>query len=260
MSYEFITVKEHGNVLEVTMNRPEVYNAVHIDMHNEMADCWDKFAANDDLWVAVLTGAGDKAFCAGNDLKATASGMKPKKPMTKTGFAGLSNRWDLNKPIIAAVNGFAMGGGFETALSCDIILASDNAKFALPEVKVGFFAAASGVQRLSRYIGRLAAQEMIYTGRTISASEALKLGCVTEVHPPEYLMTVAMDKADELCRVSPSAIKASKRVLNDMYQRDGMADSVGYSREVLEDLRKTEDFSEGVNAFVEKRTPNWVNK
>ncbi|MEM7519807.1 MAG: enoyl-CoA hydratase-related protein [Pseudomonadota bacterium] len=260
MSYEFITAKEHGNVLVVTMNRPEVYNAVHVDMHNEMADCWDNFAANDDLWVAVLTGAGDKAFCAGNDLKATASGMKPKKPMTTTGFAGLSNRWDLNKPIIAAVNGFAMGGGFETALSCDIILASDNAKFALPEVKVGFFAAASGVQRLSRYIGRLAAQEMIYTGRTISASEALKLGCVTEVHPPEYLLDTAIEKAEELCRVSPSAIKASKRVLNDMYKRDGMADSVGFSREVLSDLQKTEDFSEGVNAFVQKRAPNWVNK
>ncbi|MEP5731201.1 MAG: enoyl-CoA hydratase-related protein [Sulfitobacter sp.] len=260
MSYESITAEEKGNVLVVTMNRPEVYNAMHLDMHNEMADCWDKFAANEDLWVAVLTGAGDRAFCAGNDLKATASGVKPKKPMTSTGFAGLSNRWDLEKPIIAAVNGFAMGGGFETALSCDIILASDTAKFALPEVKVGFFAAASGVQRLSRYIGRLAAQEMIYTGRTIGASEALKLGCVTEVHPPQSLMTAAMDKANELCRVSPSAVKASKRVLNDMYQRDGFAKSIGYSREVLEDLRKTEDFSEGVNAFVEKRAPNWVNK
>ncbi|MCX7561695.1 enoyl-CoA hydratase-related protein [Sulfitobacter sp. F26204] len=259
MSYDFITAEKKGNVLLVTMNRPDVYNAVHVDMHNEMADCWDTFAADQDLWVAVLTGAGDKAFCAGNDLKATAAGGSKAK-MTNTGFAGLSSRFDLEKPIIAAVNGFAMGGGFETALSCDIILASDQAKFALPEVKVGFFAAASGVQRLSRYIGRLAAQEMMYTGRTILADEALELGCVNAVYPHDELMTKAMEKAEQLCSVSPSAVKATKRVLNDMYVRDGMKDSIAYSREVIGDLAKTEDFKEGVNAFVEKRAPNWVNK
>ncbi|MCE8009065.1 enoyl-CoA hydratase-related protein [Aestuariivita sp.] len=259
MSYEFITVEKQGHILLVTMNRPDVYNAVHVDMHNEMAECWDSFAADRDLWVAVLTGAGDKAFCAGNDLKATAQGGSKAK-MTPTGFAGLSSRFDLEKPIIAAVNGFAMGGGFETALSCDIILASETAKFALPEVKVGFFAAASGVQRLSRYVGRLAAQEMMYTGRTIDASEALAMGCVNAVYPADQLMTKAMEKAHELCSVSPSAIKATKRVLNDMYARDGMRDSIAYSREVIADLSKTEDFKEGVNAFVEKRAPNWVNK
>ncbi|WP_375699450.1 enoyl-CoA hydratase-related protein [Pseudophaeobacter sp. TrK17] len=259
MSYEFIKTETKGHVLVVTMNRPEVYNAVHVDMHNEMADCWDKFAADPDLWVAVLTGAGDKAFTAGNDLKATATGGSKAK-MTETGFAGLSSRFDLEKPIIAAVNGFAMGGGFETALSCDIILASENAKFALPEVKVGFFAAASGVQRLSRYIGRLAAQELMFTGRTITAAEALKLGCLNEVHPHDQLMEKAMEKAEQLCTVSPSAVKATKRVLNDMALRDGMAGSIAYSREVIADLAKTEDFKEGVNAFVEKRAPQWVNK
>jgi len=259
MSYEFIKTEKLGHILIVTMNRPDVYNAVHVDMHNEMAACWDAFAADDDLWVAVLTGAGDKAFSAGNDLKATAQGGSKAK-MTDTGFAGLSARFALEKPIIAAVNGFAMGGGFETALSCDIILASENAKFALPEVKVGFFAAASGVQRLSRYIGRLAAQEMMYTGRTIDAAEALALGCVNAVHPHDDLMAKAMDKAEQLCSVSPSAVKATKRVLNDMYKRDGMQGSIAYSREVIGDLSKTEDFKEGVNAFVEKRKPNWVNK
>ena len=259
MNYGFITTEKKGHILLVTMNRPDAYNAVHVEMHNEMADCWDKFAADQDLWVAVLTGAGDKAFSAGNDLKATAAGGSKAK-MTETGFAGLSARFDLEKPIIAAVNGFAMGGGFETALSCDIILASENAKFALPEVKVGFFAAASGVQRLSRYIGRLAAQEMMFTGRTIGAEEALAMGCVNEVHPHDELMAKAMEKAEQLCTVSPSAVKATKRVLNDMYARDGMSDSIAYSREVIADLSKTEDFKEGVNAFVAKRAPNWVNK
>ncbi|WP_340245471.1 enoyl-CoA hydratase-related protein [Sulfitobacter pontiacus] len=259
MSYQYITTEKKGHILVVTMNRPEVYNAVHVDMHNEMADCWDAFAADQDLWVAVLTGAGDKAFSAGNDLKATAAGGS-KATMPASGFAGLSSRFDLEKPIVAAVNGFAMGGGFETALSCDIILASDQAKFALPEVKVGFFAAASGVQRLSRYIGRLAAQEMMFTGRTIMADEAQSIGCVNAVYPADQLMAKAMEKAEELCAVSPSAVKATKRVLNDMYKRDGMQDSIAYSREVIADLSKTEDFKEGVNAFVEKRKPNWVNK
>ncbi|MDE4133010.1 enoyl-CoA hydratase-related protein [Phaeobacter sp. QD34_3] len=259
MSYEFITTERRGNILLVTMNRPEVYNAVNAEMHQEMSDCWDAFAADDDLWVAVLTGAGDKAFTAGNDLKATASGGN-KKGLPASGFAGLSSRFDLEKPIIAAVNGFAMGGGFETALSCDIILASENAKFALPEVKVGFFASASGVQRLSRYIGRLAAQEMMITGRTILADEALALGCVNEVLPHDRLMDRAFELADQICSVSPSSVKATKRILNSMAVAEGLPESLNYSRVVQADLAKTEDFKEGVQAFVEKRKPNWVNR
>ena len=259
MSYRFITTETCGHILTVTMNRPEVYNAMHVDMHREMAGCWDSFAADRDLWVAVLTGAGDKAFSAGNDLKATAR-QEHKKPMPKSGFAGLSSRFDLEKPIIAAVNGFAMGGGFETALSCDIVLASDQAKFALPEVKVGFFAAASGVQRLSRYIGRFAARELILTGRTVEAEEALKLGICNEVTPHDDLMDRAMVLAGRICAVSPSSVRASKRVLNDLYARDGMQESVAFSRDVMADLMRTEDFKEGVNAFVEKRAPRWVNK
>ena len=258
MAYEFITTEQVGNVLLVTMNRPEVYNAVHGPMHDEMSACWDAFAEAEDQWVAVLTGAGDKAFTAGNDLKWTAQGGA--QATTTKGFAGLSSRFDLEKPIIAAVNGFAMGGGFETALSCDIIIASEQAKFSLPEVKVGFFAAASGVQRLSRYIGRLAAQEMMFTGRTIDAAEAAELGCVNQVVPHGELMDVAMAKAQEIASVSPSSVKATKRVLNDMAKREGMPESNLYSRDVIQDLMKTEDFKEGVQAFVEKRKPNWVNR
>ena len=136
MSYEFISTERHGHILQVTLNRPEVYNAMHPPMHHELAQVWDAYSVVADLWVAVLTGAGDKAFTAGNDLKFTAAGGKSKMP--PSGFAGLTQRFDLEKPIIAAVNGFAMGGGFETALSCDIILSADTATFALPEVKVGF--------------------------------------------------------------------------------------------------------------------------
>jgi crotonobetainyl-CoA hydratase len=227
-------------------------------MHDELSDCWDNFATSEDQWVAVLTGAGDKAFSAGNDLKWTAQGGA--QPKSSNGFAGLSSRFNLEKPIIAAVNGFAMGGGFETALSCDIIIASEQATFALPEVKVGFFAAASGVQRLSRYIGRLAAQEIMFSGRKVDANEALSLGMVNRVVPHADLMNVAMAKATEIASVSPSSVKATKRVLNSMNVAEGLEASNDYSREVIADLMKTEDFKEGVSAFVEKRKPNWVNK
>lgn len=258
MAHEYVKTERDGHILIVTLNRPEVYNAMHAPMHHELSKIWDDFAADPDLWVAVLTGAGDKAFSAGNDLKYTAQGGKGKAP--DTGFAGLSSRLDMEKPIIAAVNGFAMGGGFETALSCDIIIAADTAIFALPEVKVGLFAAAGGVQRLSRQIGRKPAVEMMLTGRHVSAAEGEKLGFVNAVVPRNQLMAAAMEKAREICAVSPSSVKATKRVLNAMDGLDELKDSLLYSREVIAELSQTEDFKEGVNAFVEKRKPEWKNR
>lgn len=258
MTHEFCKVERDGPVLIVTINRPEVYNALHAPAHHELAGVWDEFAADDDLWVAVLTGAGDKAFSAGNDLKYTAQGGMGTPP--PSGFAGLSMRGDLEKPLVAAVNGFAMGGGFETALACDVILASETAKFALPEVKVGLFAAAGGVQRLSRQIGRKPAVEMMLTGRSVTAAEGRELGFVNAVHAPGELMEAAMTKAREIASVSPSSVKATKRVLNKMDEMDDLHASLQYSREVMADLRETEDFREGVQAFVEKRAPEWKNR
>ncbi|MGB0410219.1 MAG: enoyl-CoA hydratase-related protein [Pikeienuella sp.] len=259
MAYEFLTTEREGNILIVTMNRPEVYNAVHVPMHQEMDAVWNDFAADPDLWVAVLTGAGDKAFCAGNDLKATAQGVN-KGPMPASGFAGLANRLDREKPIIAAVNGFAMGGGLETAISCDIIIAADTARVAVPEVKVGFFAAAGGVQKLSRHIGRKAAMEMILTGRQVGAAEAKELGIVNQVVPQADVMDVAMAKAREIAGNSPSAIKSSMRVLAKMDEIEQTLESLHASGPELDWLKNTYDFSEGVNAFVEKRKPEWKNK
>jgi enoyl-CoA hydratase/carnithine racemase len=258
MSYEFVETRVEGNVLIVTMNRPDVYNCVHPPMHMEMDAIWNDFRDNPDLWVAVLTGAGDKAFSAGNDLKYSASGKGGTVPAS--GFAGLSKRFDLDKPVIAAVNGFAMGGGFETALSCDIIIGAQNATFALPEVKVGFFAATGGVQRLSRFMSRTKAAEILFTGRNMTAAEAQEHGILNAVTSAEDLMPTAMAMAQDIAAQCPSSVRATKRVLNQLSKAEGLDDSLAYSYEVLGELMKTEDHREGVKAFVEKRKPNWVNK
>jgi len=178
MDLKFSKVTRKGPVTIVTLSRPEVYNALHTDAHFELQKVFDDFVADPEQWVAIVTGAGDKAFCAGNDLKWQAAGGK--RGWDKGGFAGLTSRFDCDKPIIAAVNGVAMGGGFEIALACDLIIASENATFALPEPRVGLAALAGGVQRLPRQIGMKRAMGMILTARHVSAREGLELGFVNE--------------------------------------------------------------------------------
>ncbi len=167
---------------------------------------------------------------------------------------------DLEKPIIAAVNGFALGGGFETALCCDILLAAEAARFGLPEVKVGFFAAAGGIRRLSRQIGRKHAVEMILTGREVGAEKGCRLGFVNEALSAERLMERAMEIAREIASVSPSSVRASLWVLRSMDDLGNLRASLLYSGQTMADLRETEDFREGVAAFVEKRKPEWKNR
>ena len=258
--YEFAKTEKKDKILIVTINRPEVYNAVHPPLSRELDEIWNDFLKDPDLWVAILTGAGEKAFSAGNDLKYSAQAAQYRVNQPASGFAGLTNRFDRTKPIIAAVNGFAMGGGMETALSCDIIIASENAKFALPEVKVGFFAAAGGVQRLSRQIGKKAAVEIMLTGRSIGAEEALALGIANEVVSHEKLLEKAIEKAALIASNCPSSVKASMEALNHMDQLEEIPIALEKSYEIIDVLRNTEDHKEGVAAFVEKRAPNWKNK
>ena len=258
--YEFAKTEAKDKILIVTINRPEVYNAVHPPLSRELDEIWNDFLKDPDLWVAILTGEGDKAFSAGNDLKYSAQAAQYRVNQPTSGFAGLTNRFDRTKPIIAAVNGFAMGGGMETALSCDIIIASENAKFALPEVKVGFFAAAGGVQRLSRQIGKKAAVEIMLTGRSVGAEEALALGIVNQVVPHEKLLESAIEKATVIASNCPSSVKASMEALNHMDQLEEIPIALEKSYEIIDVLRNTEDHKEGVAAFVEKRAPNWKNK
>src|ERR1700693_1084296 len=210
MSYQFCTVQDEGRLRIVTLNRPEVLNALHADANDELSAVWDEFAARDDLWVGIVTGAGGRAFSAGNDLKVQAAGKR--RPNGPNGFAGLSHRFDLDKPLIAAVNGVAMGGGFETALACDIIIAAENAVFALPEPRVGLIAG-SGVHRLPRMIGQKAALGMILTGRRVSGAEGQRLGFVNEVVPEGEALAAARRWAAQILECSPMAIRASKQVV-----------------------------------------------
>src|SRR5580693_9188266 len=184
--YRFCRVEDEGRIRIVTINRPEVMNALHSEAHWEFDQVWNEFAADPELWVGIITGAGERAFSAGNDLKVQAAGRRGPRPAT--GFAGLSHRFDLDKPLIAAVNGVAMGGGFETALACDIVVAAENAVFALPEPRVGLLA-----------------------GRRVSAAEGKELGFVNEVVPVGQALDAAKRWAGLVLECSPMAIRASKQ-------------------------------------------------
>jgi enoyl-CoA hydratase/carnithine racemase len=254
---EFSSVERDGHVLIVTIDRPEVMNALHPKANAELAGIWDDFASDSDLWVAILTGAGDRAFSAGNDLKHQASGgdMSGQPP---SGFAGLTSRFDLDKPIIAAVNGVAMGGGFEIALSCDIIVASDQATFALPEPRVGLAALAGGLQRLPRQIGLKGAMGMILTGRRVGAPEGKDLGFVTDVVAHDQLMERARWWADQILECSPASIRASKQTVMRSFDDANLEESMNLGKyPAIGDLFRSPDFVEGPLAFAQKRKPEW---
>lgn len=254
---EFCTVEKSSHVLTVTMNRPERLNALHSLANAELGEVFDDFAADSDLWVAIITGAG-RGFSAGNDLRHQAEGGE--RVPTPMGFGGLTSRFDLTKPVIAAVNGVAMGGGFEIALACDLIIAADSAKFALPEPKVGLAALAGGLNRLPRQIGPKRALGMILTGRHVPAQEGFELGFVNEVVPAEKLMEVALQWANSICECAPLSIRASKDVVYRSLDFASLEDSMTAKYASVKAMIASEDFVEGPKAFAEKRAPNWQGK
>ncbi len=256
-AYEFIKTETRDHVFTMTMNRPERMNALHSPAHMEMADAWDRFADDPELWVGIVTGAGERAFCAGNDLKHTAGGGDMTIP--PSGFAGLTSRFDCSKPIISAVNGVAMGGGFEIALATDIIIAGDTARFALPEPKVGMAALFGGMQRLPSQIGLKNAMAMMLTARHIDAAEAYRLGIVQEVTAPGALLARANAWADEICECAPLSIRATKTVAMGSLGRP-LEQSLNMNVKELGELFGSQDFREGPRAFAEKRKPNWKGR
>ena len=255
--YRFCTVEDEGRVRIATLNRPEVLNALHSEAHWELDAVWNEFAARADLWVGIITGAGERAFSAGNDLKVQAAGRRGPRPAT--GFAGLTSRFDLDKPLIAAVNGVAMGGGFETALACDIIVAAENAVFALPEPRVGLIAG-SGVHRLPRMIGPKAALGMILTGRRVPAAEGMRLGFVNEVVPEGEALAAARRWAGQILECSPMAIRASKQVVYRSLDMPTLEAAMRASYPAAEANLKSQDYIEGPRAFAERRKPEWRNR
>lgn len=259
MSYEFITYEKRDRVAVLTMNRPEVRNALHPPAHIEMAAALDDFAADPECWVAILTGAGDKAFSAGNDLKYSAS--NPGKPLEipPSGFGGIHSRFDLFKPVIAAVNGLALGGGFEIAMACDIIIAAEHATLGLPEPRVGLAALAGGMQRLPRLLPEKVALGMMLTGKPISARRAYELGLVNEVVPAADVMSAASRWAAEICECSPMSVRASKQVA---LQSAGLPlkEALEKKYPLVGELVRSEDMREGIMAFAEKRKPSWKGK
>ncbi len=260
MAYEFIKVERHGPITTFTLNRPEVMNAMHSPAHFEMHDALDTFAADPDQWVGIVTGAGDRAFSAGNDLKHQAGGGKMGSP--PSGFAGLTARFDLTKPLIAAVNGVAMSGGFEIALACDIIVASEAAVFALPEPRVGLAALAGGLHRLPRAIGVKRAMGMILTARRVSAAEGKELGFVHEVTAPQDLMRTTHELAKSICELGPMSIRASKQAvymgLDEPTLEAALKGQNKYP--AIAALYTSEDFKEGPLAFAQKRPPQWKGR
>jgi enoyl-CoA hydratase/carnithine racemase len=253
--YEFCTVERDGHLTIVTLNRPEVMNALHYPAHLELEQVWNAFDADPDQWVAIVTGAGSRAFSAGNDLKFQAAGGP--RGFVASGFGGLTSRFDLFKPVIAAVNGVAMGGGFEIALACDIIVAARNAKFALPEPRVGLAALAGGMHRLPRTIGLKRAMGMMLTARHVSAEEGYELGFVTALAAEGEALSEARKWAAQMLECSPMSLRATKQAAMQGLAVPDISAAIKVEYEAVARLRTSQDWIEGPRAFAEKRKPNW---
>jgi len=257
----FIQVDTRDHVTTITLNRPEVMNAINLTMHQELQEALDAYAADAEQRVCVITGAGSKAFCAGSDLKEhAASGNKRAYP--RSGYAGLIERFDLDKPVIAAVNGLALGGGFEVALACDLVIASDTASFGLPEPLVGAVALGGGLHRLVRQIGLKPAMGLILSSRRVTAAEGLRMGFINEVVPPDELAGAVGQWCRDILRASPMSIRASKQAAmrgqDEANLADAMRNQSSYPAWIA--WAASEDAREGPRAFAEKRPPVWRNQ
>ena len=254
-----VTETRRGAVLEITLDRPKA-NAIDAATSRELGARFAAFRDDPDLRVAIVTGAGERFFSAGWDLKAAAAGAEQGADHGPGGFAGLTERFDLDKPVIAAVNGMAVGGGFELVLACDLVVAAEHAEFFLPEVTIGMIADAGGNLRLPRRIPRAVAMEMLLTGRRMDAAEALRWGLVNGVAPGAQLMATARVLADKVAAAAPLAIAAAKEVVaatGHLSVEDAFAALKSGRLGAYERMRASEDFLEGPRAFTEKRPPVW---
>lgn len=253
----------HGHTLLITLNRPEARNAVNLDLTIGVGEAMEYAERTPEVWTVILTGAGDKAFCAGADLKALAAGELPgnDERFQRWGFAGYV-RHAISKPTIAAVNGFALGGGTELALASDLVVARDDASFGLPEVKRGIYAGAGGAFRLPRQIPAKVAMEAMLTGCPIPARRAHELGLVNAVVPLDRLLKTAFELADAINKNAPLAVQVTKRLARGIDDGVVVAEENDWARAAQESeaLMRTADAKEGLRAFAEKRAPEWTGK
>ena len=257
-AFEYIKVSRDGHVLEVTINRPDARNSLTPDANFELERVFDLYENDQSLWAAIITGAGEKAFSSGNDLKYMGTG----KPIwiPETGFAGLTHRKSRLKPVIAAVNGYAFGGGLEIALACDIIVADESAKFALPEVKTGLIAAAGGLFRLPKILPPHIAREMILTGRTMEVDEALHYGMVNHKTKTGKAMIKARELAQTICGVSPTATSASLEMMNEGAHILDPTEALDQPTNAMLKVAISEDLQIGLMAFLTKQKAKWKNR
>lgn len=256
---QHIKVTVANGVRTVTLARPDVLNAINADMHDELEAAFNAYAAAPDEHVCVITGEG-RGFCAGSDLKAVAQDGHRDYPAH--GYAGLIERFDCPKPFIAAVNGLALGGGFELALACDIVIAAESASFGLPEPLVGAIALGGGLHRLARQVPLKQAMGMILAARRVGAAEGLRMGFVTEVVPDAELADCTARWCADILRASPMSVRTSKAVvLRGLAESDveaAMRAQPGWAE--FQAWRTSEDASEGPLAFAEKRAPRWTGR
>ncbi|MDA8184586.1 MAG: crotonase/enoyl-CoA hydratase family protein [Actinomycetota bacterium] len=247
--------ERRGNVEILTINRPEARNAINGDVSKAMSSAFDELAEDSEAWVVILTGAGDKAFSAGMDLKAFASGEGNSIIGASGGFAGITQR-DFPKPVIAAVNGSCLAGGCEIMLACDLVVAAEHATFGIPEAKRGLIAGAGGLIRLPKRLPMAIALELGLTGDPIDAKRALELGLVNRVVPAERLMDEALSLAGTIAENAPLAVRWTKKV---MRQAADLPEAEGWklNAEAVGVVFSSKDAMEGPVAFAEKRKPNW---
>ena len=255
----------HEHVAHVTLNRPEAMNALNPELRFALSQIWDRIEAEDDIWVAVVTGAGDRAFCAGADLKHRAleqnadDQQKQLWADMQANTRPLNTRWHFPKPVIAKVNGFALGGGLELALACDIIVAANHVEIGLPEPRRGLIAGGVGVHRLPRQIGLKVAMGYLLTGRHMSAQRAYELGLVNEIVPGEELDACVDGWVTDILRCAPLAIRATKEaVMKGLDTHLADAFDTPYASETIR--ANSQDALEGPRAFAEKRTPKWQGR
>lgn len=255
MTYESILLDENDGIATITFNRPKALNALNQALLGELDDALNRVAADEGIRVLILTGAGEKSFVAGADITeiAQCDALKA-KIFAKRGQDVISRIQQLAIPVIAAVNGFALGGGSEMALGCDFIYASENAMFGLPEITLGIIPGFGGTQRLPRLIGANRAKEMIYTGKMIPAAEALALGMVNKVCAPDALMGEVMKTARAIAAKGKVALRAAKQAVNGGLNVD-LATGCALEIDAFSLCMASEDAREGTRAFLEKRKP-----